>query len=195
MRYRVIAVQDIAVVVGLLSASVSHVRAENRPINTERSTLTVLVFKSGLFSAFADNHVISAPIAAGSISEDSPLSIDVTVRGAGSPRAQSRPLGRATGRATNADARTGGARCRDVPRYSVCVDNHRAGRDGSMAGDRPLDHPRAGANHYVPGRTCKRNIPRRSRHQAARLRDRANQGGRRNRQGQRRAQVQFEIVR
>ena len=80
MRYRTPSVSKAAVVVGLLSASVSHVRAENRPINAERSTLTVLVSKSGLFSAFADNHVISAPIATGSISEDSPLSIEVTVR-------------------------------------------------------------------------------------------------------------------
>jgi hypothetical protein len=80
MRYRVIAVSNVAVVVGLLSASVSHVQGESRPINAERSTLTVLVSKSGLFSAFADNHVISATIVIGSISEDSPLSIDVTVR-------------------------------------------------------------------------------------------------------------------
>jgi YceI-like protein len=82
MRFRVTVVSKVAVIVGLLSASASHVRGENRPIDAERSTLTVLVYKSGLFSAFADNHVIGAPIAAGSISEDSPLGIDVTVRSA-----------------------------------------------------------------------------------------------------------------
>jgi polyisoprenoid-binding protein YceI len=59
------AVSKAALVVGLLSASVSHLWAENRPIDTERSTLTVLVSKSGLFSAFADNHVISAPLLVG----------------------------------------------------------------------------------------------------------------------------------
>jgi polyisoprenoid-binding protein YceI len=82
MRYRTPSVSKAAVVVGLLSASVSHIQAENRPIDAGRSTLTVLVSKSGLFSAFADNHVINAPIAGGTISEDAPLSIDVTVRAA-----------------------------------------------------------------------------------------------------------------
>jgi polyisoprenoid-binding protein YceI len=42
----------------------------------------VFVHKSGLLSAFADNHVISAPIAGGSISAESPLTIDVMVRSA-----------------------------------------------------------------------------------------------------------------
>ena len=61
---------------------VSHVHGENRPIDAEHSTLTVLVYKSGLFSAFADNHAIRAPISSGSISEDAPLSIEVMVRSA-----------------------------------------------------------------------------------------------------------------
>jgi polyisoprenoid-binding protein YceI len=56
--------------------------AENRPIDVERSTLTVFVDKSGLFSAFADDHVISAPIASGSISFDAPLAVEVRVRSA-----------------------------------------------------------------------------------------------------------------
>ena len=54
--------------------------AETRPIDTERSTLTVFVYKSGLFSAFADNHVIRAPVAGGSISTDAPLGVEVSVR-------------------------------------------------------------------------------------------------------------------
>ena len=41
--------------------------AEDRVIDTERSTLTVRVFKSGLFRAFADDHVIQAPLADGSL--------------------------------------------------------------------------------------------------------------------------------
>jgi hypothetical protein len=64
------------------SATVTDARAETRPIDVAHSTLTVLVYKSGLFSAFADNHVISAPIASGSISEESPLGIDLMVRSA-----------------------------------------------------------------------------------------------------------------
>jgi hypothetical protein len=57
-------------------------RAETRPINTEQSTLTVLVYKSGLFSAFADNHIIKAPIAAGSLSDQPPLAVEVSIRAA-----------------------------------------------------------------------------------------------------------------
>ncbi len=65
-----------------LSTTVTNARAETRPIDVGRSTLTVLVYKSGLFSAFADDHVIRAPIASGSISEESPFSIDLMVRAA-----------------------------------------------------------------------------------------------------------------
>jgi YceI-like domain len=68
------------VAVAFLALGVSApVRAENRPINTERSTLTVMVYKSGFFSAFADDHVIRAPIASGSISTDAPLGVDISV--------------------------------------------------------------------------------------------------------------------
>ena len=70
----------VTLTVAALFTAADNVRAEPRPIDVEHSTLTVFVYKSGLFSAFADNHVISAPIAAGSISEESPLAIDVMVR-------------------------------------------------------------------------------------------------------------------
>ena len=43
--------------------------AEERLIDTERSTVTVRVFKSGLFRAFADNHIIQAPLAEGSLDD------------------------------------------------------------------------------------------------------------------------------
>jgi YceI-like protein len=56
--------------------------AESRPIDTERSVLTILVYKSGLFSAFADDHVIRAPIAAGSISPEGSLAVEISVRSA-----------------------------------------------------------------------------------------------------------------
>lgn len=39
------------------------------PIDAEHSVITVRVFKSGLLSAFADNHEIRAPISSGSLDE------------------------------------------------------------------------------------------------------------------------------
>lgn len=57
-------------------------RAETDPIDAEHSTLTVFVYKSGLFSAFADDHVIQAPIASGSASPDAPLGVEIRVRSA-----------------------------------------------------------------------------------------------------------------
>lgn len=56
--------------------------AEQRPIDPDRSTVTVYVYKAGLFSAFADNHIIRAPIARGSISTDGPLAVELSVRSA-----------------------------------------------------------------------------------------------------------------
>ena len=82
MRHRLPSLSAVAVSVAILSGTVTDARGETRPIDVEHSTLTVLVYKSGLLSAFADNHVISAPIASASISEETPLSIDVTVRSA-----------------------------------------------------------------------------------------------------------------
>jgi len=66
----------------LLAAPPGHLHAETRPLDLERSTLTLFVFKSGLFSAFADNHTIRAPLAKGTISADPPLSVETTVRSA-----------------------------------------------------------------------------------------------------------------
>ena len=43
--------------------------AQPRPIDPHQSVLMVHVFKSGLFSAFADNHAIRAPISSGSLDE------------------------------------------------------------------------------------------------------------------------------
>ena len=56
------------------------VRADGRPIDTAQSKLTVFVYKSGLFSAFADDHIVDATIASGTVSEDSPLSVSIEVR-------------------------------------------------------------------------------------------------------------------
>jgi len=40
-----------------------------QPIDSQHSVVTVRVFKSGLFSAFADNHEVQAPISEGSVDE------------------------------------------------------------------------------------------------------------------------------
>jgi polyisoprenoid-binding protein YceI len=63
-------------------AAAAAAGAETRPIDTGRSTLTVFVYKSGLFSAFADDHVIRAPIASGSVSPDAPRGVEMSVRSA-----------------------------------------------------------------------------------------------------------------
>ena len=81
-RQRIRALSTVAVFVVAFGATASTVHGQNRPIDAEHSTLTVLVYKSGLFSAFADNHVIRAPIASGSLSDDGALAIDVKVRSA-----------------------------------------------------------------------------------------------------------------
>jgi hypothetical protein len=61
---------------------VAVVRAESQPLDAGHSTVTVHVSKSGLFSAFADNHTITAPLASGVISETAPLGIELTIRAA-----------------------------------------------------------------------------------------------------------------
>jgi YceI-like domain len=53
---------------------------EERVIDTERSALTVRVFKSGLFRAFADDHVIQAPLLEGSLDEPAHVQIIVDAR-------------------------------------------------------------------------------------------------------------------
>src|SRR6266566_9011141 len=43
--------------------------SQEPPIDTASSKLTVRAFKTGLFSGFADNHEIEAPISEGSLDE------------------------------------------------------------------------------------------------------------------------------
>lgn len=52
---------------------------EVRQIDTKKSSITIRVFKSGLFSAFAHDHEIVAPISEGHFSEGQP-SVELTVR-------------------------------------------------------------------------------------------------------------------
>jgi hypothetical protein len=69
-----------AALVGAVLILPTALVAETHQIDTERSKLTVHVSKSGLFSAFADNHVIQAPIARGSLSDREPLAVELMVR-------------------------------------------------------------------------------------------------------------------
>ena len=52
--------------------------AQAATVDTQKSTLTVRVYKTGLFSGFAHDHEISAPIDNGSFSEES-LSVDISI--------------------------------------------------------------------------------------------------------------------
>lgn len=67
----------IAAVLGALALSALTVDAG--PIDVQQSKLTVFVYKSGMFSAFADNHVINAPITSGTITTSSSPAIELLV--------------------------------------------------------------------------------------------------------------------
>jgi polyisoprenoid-binding protein YceI len=58
----------------------SELRAAPQPIDAQRSTVTIFVFKSGVFSAFADDHTIRARVASGSISADPPFAVEATIQ-------------------------------------------------------------------------------------------------------------------
>lgn len=51
--------------------------ADARKIDAGRSKITVRVFKSGLFSAFAHNHEIDAPLESGNLNETGSLSVEI----------------------------------------------------------------------------------------------------------------------
>ena len=68
-------VQPIAVIL-LLCSSIAF--AAPASVDTQKSTLTVRVYKSGFFSAFAHDHEISAPIDSGWFSEENP-SVEISV--------------------------------------------------------------------------------------------------------------------
>lgn len=64
----------------LIALAGSPAGADSRLLDLEQSTLTVHVSKAGLFSAFADNHIVRAPIARGALQDAPPLGIDIVVR-------------------------------------------------------------------------------------------------------------------
>lgn len=74
MRNRIVGILLLAFIAIFLPA---RVHASGKPINTEKSVMTVHVFKSGVFSAFGHEHDISAPIAEGTLDEEKP---SVTLR-------------------------------------------------------------------------------------------------------------------
>jgi hypothetical protein len=57
------------VAIGLAFSRATPAAAQPRAIDAQRSTITIHVFKSGLFRAFADNHLIQGPVAAGVIDD------------------------------------------------------------------------------------------------------------------------------
>jgi hypothetical protein len=57
-------------------------QAQRRPIDTAQSTLTVFVYKSGLFSAFGDDHIVRAPVASGWIAEGPSPGVELSIRAA-----------------------------------------------------------------------------------------------------------------
>ena len=54
-------------------------RGEKRAIDVQRSVMKVYAYKSGLFSVFAHNHEILAPIAAGAVEESKNPSVELRV--------------------------------------------------------------------------------------------------------------------
>jgi hypothetical protein len=68
---------------GILAASVAVVpntlRAQSKPIDLNKSSLTIRVFKSGVFSAFAHDHEIRAGIREGEIDSSAHPTVQLRV--------------------------------------------------------------------------------------------------------------------
>jgi polyisoprenoid-binding protein YceI len=56
----------------VLSILAGHCHAESSVVDVEHSTLTIRVFKSGLFSGFAHDHEITAPLSSGVVDPAAP---------------------------------------------------------------------------------------------------------------------------
>src|SRR5438105_8760426 len=73
-------IQQIAIsTLVVLSLSFAQSQAVRRPIDVQHSTLTVRAFKTGLFSGFAHDHEISAPISKGFIDDSAAAKVDFIV--------------------------------------------------------------------------------------------------------------------
>ena len=62
-----------AILLGLVMLGPRAAVADTRAIDSDHSTITVRVYKSGLFRAFADNHVVQAAVTRGTL-DDGPAS-------------------------------------------------------------------------------------------------------------------------
>jgi len=65
--------------IGLAFSQGTFGAAGRHGIDLQRSTTTIHVFKSGLFRAFADNHLIQAPLAEGSIDGSAMPHVDLVI--------------------------------------------------------------------------------------------------------------------
>ena len=68
----------ITVTLALVTSALPGV-AQPRAVDPKRSTVTVRVFKSGLFRAFADDHVIEAPLAEGSLDDSAEPNVRIAI--------------------------------------------------------------------------------------------------------------------
>lgn len=69
----------VAILIGSVLLLAVAGAAQSANIDAQRSTMTVKVGKSGLFSSFGHNHEIRAPIAAGTVSTAGAGSVELTV--------------------------------------------------------------------------------------------------------------------
>jgi hypothetical protein len=67
----------ILLLVGIMAPTGLH--GQRHPIDTRRSVMTIRVYKSGLFSVFAHNHTITAPIGRGDIEDSAKPSVELWV--------------------------------------------------------------------------------------------------------------------
>jgi polyisoprenoid-binding protein YceI len=67
----------IYLVVAVMFAYGADISARDQVIDSRQSTVTVRVFRSGVFRAFGDNHIIQAPIAEGSFEDAGALSVHI----------------------------------------------------------------------------------------------------------------------
>ena len=70
------------IAISVVLTAVTAALAQDRPIDTQRSRITIRVGKVGLFSAAAHNHVVNAPISSGTIKESAPQHVEFTVEAA-----------------------------------------------------------------------------------------------------------------
>ena len=73
-RVLIMTAATLAIVVVALPGS-----AQPRAIDLKQSKVTVRVFKSGLFRAFADDHVIEAPVAEGSLDDSATPTVRIAI--------------------------------------------------------------------------------------------------------------------